>query len=224
MKRSLIMALVCAAAVGASAQTNTSAAADSVDRAVAVFVAGNFKIALENAFENLRQTGVPFNRANVEAMVYEEFRKPYDAEAAKQAAQTIENIVAATTAAESTKLLEDAAAAPGAQITPDGVVFQTVVAGTGASPSLGGSVTIRYTGSLPDGYVFDSIGPLDEPMTVPVSELTPGMSTAMPLMKAGGKYVLTIPPAMAYGDEGVPGVIPPNCALRFEVELVAVPN
>jgi FKBP-type peptidyl-prolyl cis-trans isomerase len=41
-------------------------------------------------------------------------------------------------------------------------------------------------------------------------------------MKIGGQRRLVIPSNMGYGPNGAGGVIPPNAALIFDVELIAV--
>ncbi len=41
-------------------------------------------------------------------------------------------------------------------------------------------------------------------------------------MRVGGVRKLRIGPHLAYRDVGIPGVIPPNAVLMFEVELLAI--
>jgi FKBP-type peptidyl-prolyl cis-trans isomerase FkpA len=41
-------------------------------------------------------------------------------------------------------------------------------------------------------------------------------------MKVGGKVKLTCPDPTWYSTRGVPGVIPPNTVLTFEIELLGI--
>lgn len=96
--------------------------------------------------------------------------------------------------------------------------------GTGATAISGQEVTVHYTGKLTDGKKFDSSFDRNKPFKFILGEgqVISGWDKGVAGMKIGGKRKLTIPPEMAYGQSGVPGVIPPNSTLVFEIELLGV--
>lgn len=101
-------------------------------------------------------------------------------------------------------------------------------AGSGVVAETGDTVAMNYTGRLENGTVFDSnVDPKFqhvEPFvfTLGAGQVIAGWDKGIVGMKVGEKKTLTISPADAYGANGVPGVIPPNSTLIFEVELLAV--
>lgn len=101
---------------------------------------------------------------------------------------------------------------------------EVVTEGTGPSPKAGQLVTVHYTGMLTDGRKFDSSVDRGEPFqfALGVGQVIPGWDHGVATMKPGGKSRFTIPPHLAYGARGVPGAIPPNATLVFDVELLAV--
>ena len=217
--------VVAAALLSVSASVQAFAAAtdaDSLNEAVAVFVASNIKLSVDNALSNLEKTGVSVDTAVVKRLILAELAKPYNEAAHDAANRVIDRALTARAVAESNDFIAAAAARQGAQQLPDGLFLETLVPGTGASPDAESTVVFRYTGSLPDGTVFDSIPESEEPLASPVSALTRGMTEAFPLLKAGGKYRLTIPAELAYGREGVTGVIPPDCALQFVIDFIDI--
>lgn len=94
----------------------------------------------------------------------------------------------------------------------------------------GDKVSMNYTGRLEDGTVFDSnVDPKFnhvEPFifNLGAGQVIPGWDKGIVGMKVGEKKTLTILPEDAYGARGIPGVIPPNSTLIFDVELVGIVN
>lgn len=92
----------------------------------------------------------------------------------------------------------------------------------------GDKVSMNYTGRLSDGTVFDSnVDPKFnhvEPFLFDLGagQVIPGWDKGIVGMKVGEKKTLEIPPEDAYGARGIPGVIPPNATLIFDVELVSI--
>ncbi len=108
--------------------------------------------------------------------------------------------------------------------TASGLKYYDLVSGNGPTPAPGQLVAVHYTGWLEDGTKFDSSLDWGQPFIFPVGQQTviPGWDEGVAGMKVGSKRQLVIPPQLAYGEEGIDGVIPPNATLIFEVELVEI--
>jgi FKBP-type peptidyl-prolyl cis-trans isomerase FkpA len=131
--------------------------------------------------------------------------------------------LASLAAAQAPDALRADAAEPGAKVTASGLVFRSVVEGTGASPTDADKVKVHYRGSFVDGSEFDSSYKRRLPATFPLAQVIPCWTEGLKLMKVGGRARLTCPPSLAYGERGAGnGRIPPNAVLRFEVELIAI--
>lgn len=97
-------------------------------------------------------------------------------------------------------------------------------AGDGAEVKSGDTVSVHYTGTLLDGTKFDSSKDRGQPFEFKVGDglVIKGWDEGLVGMKVGGTRILTIPANMAYGEQGAGGLIPPNAALKFEIELLEV--
>jgi FKBP-type peptidyl-prolyl cis-trans isomerase FkpA len=133
--------------------------------------------------------------------------------------KTLSLILAAVTLAGAGVAL---AAAPASETLPSGVVIQHVTKGTGASPKASDTVKVHYRGTLTDGTEFDSSYKRGQPISFPLNRVIPCWTEGVQKMQVGGKAKLTCPSASAYGARGVPGTIPPNATLNFEVELLGI--
>jgi len=131
---------------------------------------------------------------------------------AKQAAKNL---------AEGMAFLERNRAKEGVQVLPSGLQYKVIKEGTGKIPTADDRVKTHYRGTLINGTEFDSSYKRNKPAEFPVKGVIKGWTEALQLMKEGSKWQLYIPPNLAYGERGRPG-IPPNSTLIFEVELLEV--
>ena len=115
--------------------------------------------------------------------------------------------------------------------TPSGLQYDDTTPGSGATAAAGQQVQVHYTGWLHDpsapagrGKKFDSSKDRGKPFgfALGAGRVIRGWDEGVQGMKVGGTRVLLIPAELGYGARGAGGVIPPNAALVFEVELLSV--
>lgn len=111
-------------------------------------------------------------------------------------------------------------------LAPANLKIVEITLGNGNEAKMGDLVTVEYTGTLPDGTVFDSSRPRGKPLPfrLGANQVIKGFERGVVGMKPGGVRRITIPPELGYGKRGAPPTIPPNATLVFEVELVSIGN
>ncbi|MCL2913932.1 FKBP-type peptidyl-prolyl cis-trans isomerase [Shewanella corallii] len=109
----------------------------------------------------------------------------------------------------------------GVTVTESGLQYEVLTMGNGNKPKPEDVVTVNYTGKLMDGTEFESTYAQNKPARMALMTLIPGWSEGLQLMPEGSTFRFTVPAELAYGSEGA-GMIPPESALVFEIELVKV--
>jgi FKBP-type peptidyl-prolyl cis-trans isomerase len=107
--------------------------------------------------------------------------------------------------------------------TSSGLVFEEIFVGTGPAAEAGDDVTFEYTVWLEDGTRVDSTYDRGVAITVEVGRAAlPAWNEGLLGIRPQGRRRLTVPPELAYGNEGVEGMIPPRSTLVIEVLALEV--
>lgn len=109
-----------------------------------------------------------------------------------------------------------------------GLKYVDLVEGTGPSPKVGQVCVVEYKGwlarGLRKGKLFVDTRKRGYPAEFPfgVGRVIKGWDEGMATMRAGGKRLLVVPPALGYNAREAGSDIPVNATLIFELELVAL--
>jgi len=111
--------------------------------------------------------------------------------------------------------------------TSEGIEYEAIQEGSGEKPTDGQKVSIHYTGWVNDngapGTKIDSSRDRNLPVTFDLGRnIMKGWDNVVREMKPGALYRMYIPSAMGYGTRGLPGIVPPNTDLIFDIELLKV--
>ncbi|EIW82615.1 hypothetical protein CONPUDRAFT_80896 [Coniophora puteana RWD-64-598 SS2] len=117
---------------------------------------------------------------------------------------------------------KDDAKAPESKTLPGGLIVKDYKVGTGKQAKTGSRVSMRYIGKLTNGKEFDkNVKGSPFSFKLGVGEVIKGWDQGLIGVQVGGERELTIPPALAYGKQKLPG-IPPNSTLKFEVKCLSI--
>jgi len=110
---------------------------------------------------------------------------------------------------------------PGVMVTESGLQYEVIKDADGDKPTINSVVRVKYTGTFVDGSPFDKSEEADGAM-IPLEMVIQGWTEGIMLMSPGSIYKLYIPSDLAYGKDGIQGMIPPYSTLIFDVELLEI--
>ena len=103
----------------------------------------------------------------------------------------------------------------------NGLQYKVLKQGTGPVAAAEDSVLIHYRAMYLDGRAFDESYQRG-PQGIRLDKVIPGLSEGIQHMNAGSIYELYIPAELAYGDEGIPNLVPGGATLIYNVELIKI--
>ena len=101
-----------------------------------------------------------------------------------------------------------------------GIKLISETEGYGTKASKGDSVQIILNGWLNKGGIIQNN--LTYEVVLGARNVIPGIEYSIEGMKAGGKRKVKLSPHLGYGEKGVPGKIPQNAVLVYEIEVLGV--
>lgn len=235
MKNQLILMFACSILISCSAQTKQNKIVNleemtpdqKASYSYGILLADNLKKGNMNdldgqliaqAMEDFKSGEEPLISPAEASTTFQAYAKgQQEIQTAKDQAGAQENLLAGQ------KYLEDNKNNEGVITLPSGLQYKVITEGTGAIPGPTDKVKTHYHGTLIDGTVFDSSVDRGEPISFGVNGVIKGWTEALQLMPVGSKWKLFVPADLAYGANPRPGgVIKPNMALIFDVELLDI--
>ncbi|MBD5409823.1 MAG: peptidylprolyl isomerase [Treponema sp.] len=137
--------------------------------------------------------------------------------------EAVQKVLAAKQAKDKAIIAEVEKKFPHFTKTVDGIYYKITKDGSGKKCGTGKDVAVEYKGYFVSGQVFDESagrGPLE--FKTAARMMIPGFDLMVQDMKLGESRTVVLPPNMAYGERGIPGVIPENSYLAFDITLVKI--
>ena len=108
--------------------------------------------------------------------------------------------------------------------TDSGIKYAVITEGEGPTAEIGEVVEVHFTAWVEEDLSMfgDSHNGLPLQFILGREEILAGWDEAVSLMQQGESAQFILPPELAFGEEGVPGMVPPNANVIFELDLVSI--
>jgi FKBP-type peptidyl-prolyl cis-trans isomerase FkpA len=223
-----------AAAKDAAAPAASNAAFKNDDQKSAYALGASLGRYMENSLKEQEKLGIKLDKAQLIAGVQDAFADKSKL-SDQEIEQTLQAFEARVKSSAQAKMEKDAkenadkgkafrdtfAKEKGVKTSSTGLLYKVDKEGAGDAPKDSDTVVVNYKGTLIDGKEFDNSYTRGEPLSFRLDGVIPGWTEGLKNIKKGGKIKMVIPPELAYGKTGVPG-IPANSTLVFEVELLDI--
>ncbi|MDS7721609.1 FKBP-type peptidyl-prolyl cis-trans isomerase [Pantoea ananatis] len=104
-------------------------------------------------------------------------------------------------------------------LSENGVWYFIDKKGTGPRLKASDTVELLVSGRLPDGTLFDDAAEKNQARTVQIGALLPPVTAGLEKLSKGGHITIAVPPEKAYGEAGLPPLIPGNAMLIFDISV-----
>lgn len=173
----------------------------------------DFLEGLKTVFED-RSPVISIDEAN--QVIHQYFQKVHEEHLKAEKEMSAANLIQAE------QFLEQNSKEEGIRVTPSGLQYRVLKEGQGKNPGPHSMVECHYEGRFLNGQVFDSSYQRQKSATFSLDQVIPGWTEGVQLMKEGSVFEFYCPPALGYGEVGIPDHIPGNSVLIFKVELLKV--
>ena len=111
---------------------------------------------------------------------------------------------------------------PGVKETPSGLQYIVLKQGSGKIPKMDDLVEFNLRAYDMNGNKFDDSYQNGQPIKIGVKDQVKGWQEAFLMMKEGSIYKVFLPPALGWGEKGIPGKVSPGSVVIFELELIKI--
>lgn len=113
---------------------------------------------------------------------------------------------------------------PNSKKTKSGIHYIVLKSTQNKQVKEGDTVSVHYSVKLADQTLLDDSRKRGEPIEVKVGvgKVILAWDKMLPTMRIGERYIIISPYQFAYGEAGIPGIIPPKSTLIFDIKLLDI--